>query len=34
MHDAQLHVVENCGHVPHQEHPDIVNQLAVAFLEQ
>jgi pimeloyl-ACP methyl ester carboxylesterase len=31
---AQLHVIENCGHVPHYEKPDEVNPILLNFLRQ
>lgn len=32
--NAQLHVLGNCGHVPHQEYPGAFNRLALDFLEK
>lgn len=31
---AELHVVENCGHIPHYERPDLVNSILIEFLKR
>jgi pimeloyl-ACP methyl ester carboxylesterase len=31
--DAEFYIIENCGHIPHFERPEIVNQLLIEFLE-
>jgi pimeloyl-ACP methyl ester carboxylesterase len=31
--EAEFRVIENCGHIPHYEKPDIVNPLLIRFLE-
>lgn len=31
---AQFHVVENCGHIPHYEKPEVVNPILLEFLSQ
>ncbi len=31
--DAHLHIIEDAGHIPHFEHPEVVNPLIVAFLK-
>lgn len=31
---AELHVVENCGHIPHYEKPDHVNPILIQFLKK
>jgi pimeloyl-ACP methyl ester carboxylesterase len=30
---TQLHIIEDAGHIPHFEHPEVVNPLIVAFLK-
>jgi pimeloyl-ACP methyl ester carboxylesterase len=30
---AQLEILPHCGHLPHEEHPDIFNRLVLAFLK-
>jgi pimeloyl-ACP methyl ester carboxylesterase len=30
---AEFHVVDNCGHIPHYEKPDEVNPILLEFLE-
>jgi pimeloyl-ACP methyl ester carboxylesterase len=32
MPNAEFHVVENCGHIPHYEKPDVVNPILLNFL--
>lgn len=34
MPDAELHIVDECGHVPHIEHPAMFNRLATEFLSR
>jgi pimeloyl-ACP methyl ester carboxylesterase len=34
MPDAEFHVIEDCGHIPHYERPDEVNPLLLAFLRK
>ncbi|MEP7134998.1 MAG: alpha/beta hydrolase, partial [Chloroflexota bacterium] len=31
--DAKLHVIENCGHIPHYEKPELVNPILLEFLK-
>ncbi len=31
--DSQLEIIKNCGHLPHQERPEVVNPLLLSFLE-
>ena len=31
---AELHFIDNCGHAPMKEHPDIFNALALEFLQR
>lgn len=32
LRNAQMHVLEDCGHTPHQEHPAAFNELLLTFL--
>ena len=34
MPGIQFHVIENCGHIPHYERPEIVNPILLEFLNQ
>jgi pimeloyl-ACP methyl ester carboxylesterase len=34
MPGIQFHVIENCGHIPHYERPEIVNPILLEFLKQ
>ena len=34
MPDAEFHVIEDCGHIPHYERPNEVNPLLLAFLRK
>jgi len=31
--NVQFHVIENCGHIPHYEKPEIVNPILLEFLK-
>jgi len=31
---AEFHIVENCGHIPHHEKPEIVNPILLEFLSK
>ncbi len=31
---AQFHVIENCGHIPHYEKPEVVNPILLEFLSK
>ena len=33
MPHAEFHAIENCGHIPHYEKPEIVNRVLLEFLE-
>ena len=33
MPNAELHVIENCGHIPHYEKPEVFNPILINFLE-
>jgi len=32
--DNQLHIIEDAGHIPHFEHPEVVNPLLIVFFNQ
>jgi pimeloyl-ACP methyl ester carboxylesterase len=32
--NIEFHVIENCGHIPHYEKPEIVNPILLEFLRQ
>jgi pimeloyl-ACP methyl ester carboxylesterase len=34
MPNAELHVIENCGHIPHYEKPDEFNPILLEFLSK
>ncbi len=34
MPHAEFHAIENCGHIPHYEKPEIVNRVLLEFLEK
>jgi pimeloyl-ACP methyl ester carboxylesterase len=31
---AEFHVIENCGHIPHYEKPEVVNPILLEFLSK
>ena len=31
---AEFHAIENCGHIPHYEKPEIVNPILLEFLSK
>lgn len=33
MPNVEFHVIENCGHIPHYEKPDVVNPILLEFLK-
>ncbi|HSG45450.1 MAG TPA: alpha/beta hydrolase [Anaerolineales bacterium] len=34
MPNAEFHIIENCGHIPHYEKPDVVNPILLDFLSR
>ena len=32
--NAEFHIIENCGHIPHYEKPDVVNPILLDFLRR
>ena len=34
MPNAEFHVIENCGHIPHYEKPEEVNPILLEFLRK
>jgi pimeloyl-ACP methyl ester carboxylesterase len=33
MPNVKFHIIEDCGHIPHYEKPDIVNPILLEFLK-
>jgi pimeloyl-ACP methyl ester carboxylesterase len=31
---AEFHAIENCGHIPHYEKPEIINPILLEFLSK
>ena len=32
--NVKFHIIENCGHIPHYEKPELVNPILLEFLRQ